>query len=410
MVCPNRWIVAHPGAVRRSPLVVLLAGVLTFGAAAAMLCADPGTSQAQGSKTKRSKHKPVKNTKKHRRTATASHRTAAPRPIERTRLYPQCPPEMVNVRGRFCIDRWEDSTVDASSGRPLSPYFPPDHHLANLLWNQWTAEFEQEKALATGTADGGAASPIAMLSLDAGSRTPLALSIPGPVRNVALIEDSADDDDAQDEPPAEVVADAGADAGADAAATPREPMALPVLPPWEQGGEFSPMAVSRPNVTPQGYTPGYVAAAACRAAGKRLCREEEWVTACKGERGQDFPYGATYRQGACNVFREDHPARILHGSCSSGLSDPRLNLVQVDGADLLRETGGSPMCVSRWGNDAIYDMVGNVDEWVDDPDGLFLGGFYARNTRKGCEARVNAHPTTYFDYSLGFRCCADLAP
>ena len=54
------------------------------------------------------------------------------------------------------------------------------------------------------------------------------------------------------------------------------------------------------------------------------------------------------------------PARILHGSASEGLSDPRLNLVKLENAALLRETGGSPLCASTWGKDAIYDMVGNV--------------------------------------------------
>jgi hypothetical protein len=50
-------------------------------------------------------------------------------------------------------------------------------------------------------------------------------------------------------------------------------------------------------------------------------------------------------------------------------------------------------------------MVGNLDEWVDDPRGAFLGGFYARATSNGCDARVSEHPPEYFDYSLGVRCC-----
>jgi hypothetical protein len=50
-------------------------------------------------------------------------------------------------------------------------------------------------------------------------------------------------------------------------------------------------------------------------------------------------------------------------------------------------------------------MVGNLDEWIDDPKGKFLGGFYSRSTRDGCEASITAHPRVYFDYSLGVRCC-----
>ena len=37
--------------------------------------------------------------------------------------------------------------------------------------------------------------------------------------------------------------------------------------------------------------------------------------------------------------------------------------------------------------------------------GLFLGGFYARSTTKGCDAEVSAHSQSYFDYSTGARCC-----
>jgi hypothetical protein len=71
----------------------------------------------------------------------------------------------------------------------------------------------------------------------------------------------------------------------------------------------------------------------------------------------------------------------------------------------LRPTGGTPGCKSQWGDDAVYDMVGNLDEWVDEADGTFVGGFYARSTRNGCESKITAHAPTYLDYSIGARCC-----
>ena len=64
-------------------------------------------------------------------------------------------------------------------------------------------------------------------------------------------------------------------------------------------------------------------------------------------------------------------------------------------------------CASKWGDDAVFDMVGNLDEWTDDPRGTFVGGFYARATRAGCDARVSSHGASYFDYSTGVRCCGD---
>ena len=182
-------------------------------------------------------------------------------------------------------------------------------------------------------------------------------------------------------------------------------VAFPAIPDWQRQGEWQPRAVSARGQVPQGYMNRDAAALACANAGKRLCTLEEWTTACRGEKNTPFPYGATYRQGACNVFREDHPARILHGNASLNHLDPRLNLVELDGAPMLRPTGATPACKSAWGRDAVYDMVGNVDEWVDDPDGTFAGGFYARSTRNGCDAKVTTHPPTYFDYSIGVRCC-----
>jgi Sulfatase-modifying factor enzyme 1 len=188
-------------------------------------------------------------------------------------------------------------------------------------------------------------------------------------------------------------------------------MPLPDLSTWQLGHAFEPKAVSAPGVVPQGYLSYYTARRACENAGKRLCTRDEWITACEGEHQTRFPYGPTYRSGACNIDRLYHPGFVLHGNASVGHLDPRLNLVVERGVDpVLRLTGATHGCVSRWGNDRIYDMVGNVDEWVDDEDGMFVGGFYSRATTKGCEAKVSVHAPGYFDYSLGTRCCRDAEP
>jgi formylglycine-generating enzyme len=184
--------------------------------------------------------------------------------------------------------------------------------------------------------------------------------------------------------------------------------AMPVPPPPEwslSAARFDPMAVSTENAIPNGYLSGEVAAAACERAGKRLCTAEEWVTACRGEKNRKYPYSHLYEEGRCNVFRATHPARLLHGDASEGHLDPRLNQVEEGQDPLLRPTGATTTCASEWGNDAAFDMVGNLDEWVEDPEGTFVGGFYARSTREGCDARVEVHSYDYYDYSLGARCC-----
>lgn len=168
----------------------------------------------------------------------------------------------------------------------------------------------------------------------------------------------------------------------------------------------SPKVVARMGVRPNGYLSGDVAEAACAATGKRLCSLDEFVRACRGEQDTDFPYGPDYRYGVCNVDRSEHPASTLHGNASLGHLDPRLGHVVASDGPLLRVTGGSPACRSEWGSDAVYDMVGNLDEWVTEPDG-FAGGFYSRSARNGCDALVTSHPKRYLDYSLGVRCCKD---
>jgi hypothetical protein len=182
-------------------------------------------------------------------------------------------------------------------------------------------------------------------------------------------------------------------------------MPLPPLSELERTGRFEPKAVSRPGVVPQGYLSQVLARRACENAGKRLCTQDEWVTACKGKAGLKYPYGGAYRQGVCNVYRLIHPAAVLHGSASLGHRDPRLNLVYEGEQPLLRTTGETAACASRWEDERLFDMVGNVDEWVE--EGMFLGGFYARSTTQGCESKVSVHAAAYYDYSTGTRCCRD---
>ncbi len=185
-------------------------------------------------------------------------------------------------------------------------------------------------------------------------------------------------------------------------------MPLPELSPLQRSLKYQPLAVSRPGKVPQAYLSYYSAKRLCERAGKRLCTDVEWETACKGEQQTRFPYGNEFRKAPCNVGRTFHPAAILHGMASSGHLDPRLNLLMIDGeVPVVREGGASQGCASKWGDDAIYDMVGNLDEWVDDEQGTFRGGFYARRVTVGCESRISSHSATYFDYSIGGRCCKD---
>ncbi|MBI4703698.1 MAG: hypothetical protein HY744_21515 [Deltaproteobacteria bacterium] len=249
-------------------------------------------------------------------------------PPPRVHPEPRCPPDMVRVARRFCVDRYEATLVDKDSGQHISPHYPPSRKMALYVERVW-----QQQRLEVGSV--------------------AARAIP-----------------------------------------------LPPLPAWERQRDFEPKARSRQGVVPNGHVTGELALLACRNAGKRLCSLQEWKTACQGQQERKFPYGEQYEQGRCNVFRYEHPAAALHDDASRGHTDPRLGLVKDhSGRPLLRETGATTGCKSEWEDDAVYDLVGNLDEWIDDPDGTFVGSFYSRATKDGCEWRATGHTFAYGDYS-----------
>jgi hypothetical protein len=183
----------------------------------------------------------------------------------------------------------------------------------------------------------------------------------------------------------------------------------PYLP--VDGHEHQVRAVSHPGVIPQAYISGKQAAEACSASGKRLCAPDEWEHACRGPSGFQFPYGDKRRAGACNDdIRPVHPVaevgRMLgleRGRLwQDGMNQPIINQLP----NTLLPTGERAECTNAYG---VYDMVGNLHEWVDDPGGTFRGGYYMDTTKNGdgCSYRTTAHDFKYHDYSTGFRCCMD---
>jgi hypothetical protein len=61
-------------------------------------------------------------------------------------------------------------------------------------------------------------------------------------------------------------------------------------------------------------------------------------------------------------------------------------------------------------DEGAFDMMGNLHEWTDNPAGSFRGGYYVDTVKNGpgCLYVTTAHDISYWDYSTGFRCCADL--
>ena len=189
-------------------------------------------------------------------------------------------------------------------------------------------------------------------------------------------------------------------------------------------------ARSEPDVFPQAYISRVESALACKNAGKRLCTMSEWQRACGGRKGtQYYPYGSHIIKGKCNS-QKNHLLSIVHGPDATKwkyeqFNDPELNKTP----GFLEKTGSYPEC---GGDNAVFDMVGNVHEWVSDSvdqalmdklaeenierhdqpwrvgNGVFMGGFFSTGEElgPGCRYTTVAHEPAYHDYSTGFRCCA----
>jgi hypothetical protein len=141
---------------------------------------------------------------------------------------------------------------------------------------------------------------------------------------------------------------------------------------------------------------------ACKASGKRLCHSGEWKTACRGPERTKFPYGNVRRDNVCIDTNRTSPVAHFFGGEHSArtMNDPRLNQL----TNTLAKTGEASECTNGFG---VYDMVGNIHEWVDDAS--FQGGYYLDTAVNGdgCDYKTTAHSAIYYDYSTGFRCCAD---
>lgn len=164
-------------------------------------------------------------------------------------------------------------------------------------------------------------------------------------------------------------------------------------------------AVSEPGVHPQGYISANQAARACAESGKRLCKSDEWRMACRGPAKKAYGYGDRREVGRCNDNGKNG-VMALFGPNWTNATMNRAEVNQLEGT--LAKTGEHERCTNGYG---VYDMVGNLHEWVADSHGAFQGGYYldvaSLGHGEGCGYVTTAHENRYHDYSTGFRCCSD---
>ncbi len=149
-------------------------------------------------------------------------------------------------------------------------------------------------------------------------------------------------------------------------------------------------------------TTWYESRDACRALGKRLCRDSEWTLACEGQERLPYPYGYARNADACNIDKP-HPTPN-----EAAMFDPRRRAAEFARLDQRDPSGSREGCVSPYG---VSDMAGNVDEWVVNesahPYQSGSKGGYWGPVRTRCRPMTTAHYEHFSFYQLGFRCCAD---
>jgi len=143
----------------------------------------------------------------------------------------------------------------------------------------------------------------------------------------------------------------------------------------------------------------------CGARKKRVCSEQEWELACEGPDFQPLAYGWKVDTTLCNSgkgWKQFDVQKLAAGGEIAKDETERLWQGSTSGRYLT--------CVSPFG---IYDMMGNVEEWVATRPGrkfpgALMGGFWAKPWT-GCRGTNDAHEPTFTFYETGFRCCMDPA-
>lgn len=148
----------------------------------------------------------------------------------------------------------------------------------------------------------------------------------------------------------------------------------------------------------------------CTARRKRLCGEDEWIAACEGQSKRKYPYGDEHEEGACNDNRTWRQVRedVLASWPSPEAKRHTRELYQAS------PSGAKRKCKSE---DGVFDMVGNVEEWVTRPHagsarkiliGCYWSGCYGGG-KPTCRSTNGAHGPAFRFYETGFRCCKDAA-
>jgi formylglycine-generating enzyme required for sulfatase activity len=170
----------------------------------------------------------------------------------------------------------------------------------------------------------------------------------------------------------------------------------------DDGGNLDARSCSKPNAIPWTSINRADAAAACTAAGGRLCTQGEWQAACNVGAGgtvwaQTSP--ATYNAGVCNDVEN-------YGDPDDAVVWP---------------TGSGNACYAQTASGTagrVYDLSGNVSEWTSSTASsngntyyrVRGGNYTSYGPATACDFSFVLAVPSFANADLGFRCCADAIP
>ena len=133
------------------------------------------------------------------------------------------------------------------------------------------------------------------------------------------------------------------------------------------------------DANPVVHVTWHAAKAACAHDKAALCTREQWGSACSPD-GRRFAYGKAFERERCNVLERGVGATLPVGSL--------------------------PTCAG--GLDGLYDMSGNVWEWVDTcvkRRCLVRGGSFSTYVDYAPCGYMDGHYPVVREENIGFRCC-----
>jgi formylglycine-generating enzyme required for sulfatase activity len=149
----------------------------------------------------------------------------------------------------------------------------------------------------------------------------------------------------------------------------------------------------------------------CAFKGKRLCTKEEWRKACRGPANTRYPWGdhswdIEHNWCICNVdsHGDSNCSFHDHGSGTPCAQAELSGVINCPGCLYFHSTTSGECSFNN-----LFDIIGNVAEWVIDDDGSYVGmggSFGTGDMAADCDNTSYPSPDIEYDWrNFGIRCC-----